>query len=979
MLQISRWALWIFTFLLFVCNVSRSYRSDGISVLLENNLHKTGSPEETTTKETTSTVIGKHLNQHRKIRSIINNTSVNNTGSDSVVQDNTTRKISTTVSEVSATLPTLITVKGTLQQVTIPPRTIIPRTEQMPRANCENQEYSCSSKCRENTTYDRFSSFIRTAGRDCYCDKACDDIFQDCCADYEQSCSVNSKLKSNDDFYKRERNWRCIRMQISSRSCTVQKGFWVVARCPNSWPNNEVKRKCHNAATELDADSLDLYLPVSGLPDLLTYRNKYCALCNNVSTYEFWSLIFKSDAIPPPHYTPNDFNKFIAENYHFLSGIRPKENQLIRWCTYEHVISICPNTTSEESLKDCVQGMAGLVNIAGSHTTTFKNKACALCNGHKFVCGVSKREPTPCNIDGSAITRAISLRDYGVSIMTKSCRKNEVFDTFLGKCRQSYVINELNLGSADEYQVTMSILLKSRIIMPPDKVQLNKALTNYFQVENSQLSDVNINRLAGDSPEMFLVFKIQLTHAQSLILASDAKLNGSSNETTSLRRLFKFHQAFQLRIGLESLTIFRQEIRQVNCTRPHTYLYGEYVFLEDLRIRVLSNDATYEQFEYYVNSSMKNASVTVCMKIVSTACNGSYIKLNTTEYYFTQNLTLLHNSLAYKLGDYIYNNNSAYICVHFDKQYKIITNETKDHLALVILTWLGFILSIIGLLVLFITYIIFKELRTLPGKNLMNLCISLSLAELFWIVGSTLDNYPTTCTVVAIGNHYFFLVFFTASSVIAFHSCLVFGRKMAIRRSLSEDNKIFIIYFLVIWALPGLFLLIVGLLDHYEVFIIDYGKSVVCWLGTKESKIFLFILPFGLSLIFNLLLFIVVALRLRENKKSSLRALGKEAKKRESQNVMVCLKLSTLMGFSWLFGLLQVAVETETDAFAYLFIIFVSFQGLFICAAFLFQRKIYDLYKNFIFKSSSTRSSGTRTGADTPSNTRKTNVSDTKL
>jgi hypothetical protein len=330
---------------------------------------------------------------------------------------------------------------------------------------------------------------------------------------------------------------------------------------------------------------------------------------------------------------------------------------------------------------------------------------------------------------------------------------------------------------------------------------------------------------------------------------------------------------------------------------------------------------------------------------------------------------------VYKFGDYIYDNGMVYICVNFEREYTTNTgnNTPKDDLALVILTWIGFIVSIIGLLVLFFTYIIFKELRTLPGKNLMNLSISLCLAEIFWLVGSTLDNYPTACTVVAIANHYFFLVFFTASSVIAFHSCLVFGRKMTIHRTASEDNKICVIYFLVVWGMPGLFVLIFGLLDNYGVFIVDYGKSVVCWLGTKESTIFLFILPFGILLLFNLILFFIVALRLRENKKSSAKALGMEAKKRQTQNVKVCLKLSTLMGFSWLFGLLQVAVEMETDAFAYVFIIFVSFQGLFICAAFLFQRKCYELYNTLIFSSSR----GTITGAETPSKGRR--VKDTKL
>ena len=955
------WAPWGFVLLLLFVKQTSPIDDGDVSLRWENNLR---SPrQETTDHKEASTVIDKKLYKlkRRRVRSVRN-------ASDSGTAD--------TYQNMTLTLLPLVT-QPPIQRATILPPTLIQLTNPAPQINCGSKVYSCSNKCKNKTTHNIFSSFIRPAAvSDCYCDKACDDVFQDCCSDYKQSCSMNTKL-IDDDFYKLKSNWRCVTMNVNTGSCSSRRGSWIVAQCPKSWPNDQVKTKCHNPALALHANSILLYLPVVGAHNLVTYRNQYCALCNNVSTYEFWTLIFNANAIPPPYYTPNDFVEFIAKNSQFLNGIRPKEGQRIRWCTYPDVISTCPNSTSEEDMKDCVQGTVGLVKGFLSKGI-FKNKACALCNGNSFTCGVSEKAVNPCSVDGSAISRAISLRDYGVSMTTKSCRKNEVYDTLLRKCRHTYVINTLNSGSADEYQVTMSVLTKTTGGLFIDYFSLEKSLSDYFKVNKSQINDLkSIQNNAVDNPETVFTFKIQLSQKQSLILATDVKLNGSSNETTTLRRLFRFSEVFQLPVGFQTFTIYRQKIRQISCTRPQVYQHGEYIFHDYLKIRILSTGAIFEQFEYYMNSTVKNASVTVCSKFVSHQCNGSYIKLNSSEFHFTNNLTLVYNSLVYEFGDYVYDNGMVYICVNFEREYTSNNgdNTPKDDLALVILTWIGFILSVIGLLVLFITYIIFKELRTLPGKNLMNLSISLCLAETLWLVGSALDNYPTTCTAVAIVNHYFFLAFFTASSVIAFHSCLVFGRKMTIRRSVSENNKIFVIYSLVTWGLPGLFLLIFGLLDRYGVFIIDYGKSVVCWLGTKESKIFLFILPFGMLLLFNLVLFIIVAVRLRENQRSSAKALGKEAKKREKQNVKVCLKLSTLMGFSWLFGLLQVAVETETDAFAYLFVIFVSFQGLFICAAFLFQRKCYELYSTLIFSASR----GTSTGAETPTNVHKSHVRDTKF
>ena len=908
--------------------------------------------------------------KHRGIRSIRNTTAHNDTGSRNL---------------------TLRRLPPVLESLTAPPpefATLLPPVIKL-EVNCGNKVLSCSNKCTNTTTYGIFSSFRYQALDDCYCDKACNDVFMDCCSNYEQSCSMNSEA-GTDDFYKHKSSWRCTTMNVSMGGCAVERGLWMIARCPKTWSNNDVKRKCHNPAWSLDApQSLRLFLPVVGLTDMLTYRNQYCAICNDVPRYEFWTLIFEVDAIPPAYYTPHDFEKFIASNSQYLDGIRPKEGQRIRECVYPDVISTCPNTTKEQDMKDCLDGTTGLVKGAEGviRGKIFKNKACASCNGHSLTCGVSKISVNPCSIDGSAISRAISLSDYGFSTTTQTCRRNEVYDTFLGKCRQTYAIKKLNAGSVDEYQVTLSLLRKSSASIFLLNGVLEQAILNYFKVNESQIADVTIQHLStieNGRDKSLIIFKIQLTQEQSLVLASDPNLNGTSNDTITLRRLFKFTEAFQLPIGFYIFTVFRQQTRQLSCTRPHVYQHKEYVFLDELKVRILSTGAIYQQFEYYMNSTVENASVTVCLKLASPQCNGSFIKLNSSEYHFTNNLTLVYNSLLYKVGDYVYNKGVVFICVDFEREYTSKNHKSAptDDLALVILTWIGFILSIIGLLVLLVTYIIFKDLRTLPGKNLMNLCVSLCLAEIVWLIGSTLDSYPTTCTVIAIANHYFFLVFFTASSAIAFHSCLVFGRKITFRRRSTEDNKIFMIYSLFVWGIPGLFVLIFGLLDYYEVFITDYGKSVVCWLGTKESKIFLFILPFGILLLFNLFLFLLVALRLRENQKSSAKALGREeVRKREAQNVKVCLKLSTLMGFSWLFGLLQVAVETETDVFAYLFIIFVSFQGLFICAAFLFQRKCYQLYSDLLTKSFGSSKGTNCAEQSTPSNTRKTctRATDTKL
>lgn len=826
--------------------------------------------------------------------------------------------------------------------------------------------YSCNKKCTDGVKFTVYSSSNSPRQEDCNCDHACNEVFGDCCGDFERSCPIAKKNLTNlFDYFPQHNAWRCVYFPIHGDGCSTEpRGSWMIAGCPNTWPDDHVKFQCHHPVDKLHGQTYRSYLPVVSISNLLSYRNQYCAQCNNVSIYEHWTMIFNEHTIPPPNYSPSDFTKFISKYSNELVGLQPKEGQRMRRCTYFNVITSCPNSTTMKNKQKCAQGTVGLVQEMHSREKIFKNRACASCNGYNLVCGVSKTGVDGCLVI-PGINRALSLRDYGLSTRIESCRKNEAFDKYIGRCRKIYDINELNRGNDDVYQLTLFMLRNPNIGYQFFLFELKASLSDYYSLNKSQISEINIlPTTSSEGPAYQLSFNIRLTPLLSFVLATNRELNNSSNETITLRRLFRFRQAFQLRLGTSStsFTVYRQEIRQVNCTRPHSYNPHEYVIQEDLSIRILSTNVTYEQYEYFVKNLTSNATVTVCLK-TTPYCSAVFIQLNSTEFYLTDNLTLVYNSLSFKLGDYVYRGEKFYVCVDFTRNYEISTRKwPKDHIALVVITWIGFISSIVCLIVLIITYCAFKDLRNLPGKNLLNLSFTLCMAEILWLVGSFSDEYSAACAIIARANHYFFLAFFSSCFVIAFHSCMVFGRKLSIRRTPSEEKKIFFKYCLVVWLLPAIFLIIFGILDHIDVLVIDYGRVDACWLGTKKSKILLFIVPFGIILLLNLALFIAVSLRLRENRKTNLKQLGVDGRKRAVQNVKVCIRLSTLMGFSWLFGLLQIVTEDETDVFAYVFVIFVSFQGLFICVAFLFRKKCYELYRSFVSKKlTSSKEKSTRT------------------
>ena len=135
-----------------------------------------------------------------------------------------------------------------------------------------------------------------------------------------------------------------------------------------------------------------------------------------------------------------------------------------------------------------------------------------------------------------------------------------------------------------------------------------------------------------------------------------------------------------------------------------------------------------------------------------------------------------------------------------------------------------------------------------------------------------------------------------------------------------------------------MFVVICVALDETETFVVDYGTN--CWLGTANAKLYLFLLPLALLLQYNIFAFIKTAVSLsrHERERRNLQQKGR-------QNLLICTKLATLVGFPWLFAFFGVLFP-DVEAFEYLFVVFVCLQGLYIGMAFLFNKKTWKLYRD---------------------------------
>jgi len=166
-----------------------------------------------------------------------------------------------------------------------------------------------------------------------------------------------------------------------------------------------------------------------------------------------------------------------------------------------------------------------------------------------------------------------------------------------------------------------------------------------------------------------------------------------------------------------------------------------------------------------INSTNSTSDVEIMLN-----CSG--IRLNSSDTVLLPNGTLwvpLH-STGYNRTDYFMNGSYVFLCTNFASNYsnrETIARWSYVVSPLQIITYAGCSVSVLSLLILLVVYCVFKELRTLPGKNLINLSFAMIFYHIFLFVAG-LRNIQALCTGIAVLLHYFLLCQFAWMSVMAF-------------------------------------------------------------------------------------------------------------------------------------------------------------------------------------------------------------------
>ncbi|KAM6908137.1 adhesion G-protein coupled receptor G2 [Lycodopsis pacificus] len=247
---------------------------------------------------------------------------------------------------------------------------------------------------------------------------------------------------------------------------------------------------------------------------------------------------------------------------------------------------------------------------------------------------------------------------------------------------------------------------------------------------------------------------------------------------------------------------------------------------------------------------------------------------------------------------------------------------------LTFITYIGCGVSAIFLALTLLTYLLFdKLLRDIPAKILVQLCLSLLLLNLVFLLDGWLALYPAIglCISTAFFLHYFLLTSFTWAGLEALHMYLSIVRVFT-----PYLSRYMLKFSLLGWGVPLIVVIVVISVDKDNYGLVTYGKFTdgtsddFCWLRNDIAfyvgVVAYFLLIFSLCL----LVFIVVMIQLSRIKKQN------PQNQAPNRGVLTDLRsiagLIILLGLTWGFALF--AWGPLYLPFVYLFTICNSLQGL---------------------------------------------------
>ncbi|XP_046690264.1 adhesion G protein-coupled receptor L1 isoform X1 [Silurus meridionalis] len=270
--------------------------------------------------------------------------------------------------------------------------------------------------------------------------------------------------------------------------------------------------------------------------------------------------------------------------------------------------------------------------------------------------------------------------------------------------------------------------------------------------------------------------------------------------------------------------------------------------------------------------------------------------------------------------------NFAVLMVQHEPSYQ----DQMHEVLLVVITWVGIVISLVCLAICISTFCFLRGLQTDRNTIHKNLCINLFIAELLFLIGINKTQYQIACPIFAGLLHFFFLAAF---SWMCLEGVQLYLMLVEVFESEYSRKKY---YYLCGYCFPALVVGISAAIDYRS-----YGTRKACWLRVDNYFVWSFIGPVSFIIMLNLV-FLMVTLHKMVRNSSALKPDSSRLDNIKS-SALGAVTLLFLLGLTWAFGLLF--INEKTVIMAYLFTTFNAFQGMFIfifhCAL---QKKVHKEY-----------------------------------
>ncbi|XP_030846320.1 adhesion G-protein coupled receptor G6-like [Strongylocentrotus purpuratus] len=293
-----------------------------------------------------------------------------------------------------------------------------------------------------------------------------------------------------------------------------------------------------------------------------------------------------------------------------------------------------------------------------------------------------------------------------------------------------------------------------------------------------------------------------------------------------------------------------------------------------------------------------------------------------------------------------------------------------------IVSYVGCLMSILGLVLTIVTFATNKKLRDQkPIQILLSLCCALLGLYVVFLVTISVDTEqdvtelsPLPCSILAAFLQYFILaaIFWMAVEGYNMHNLLVLVRNYYLPRFMKKAS-------LIAWGCP---LLIVGITAgasrQY------YAQTDFCFLAFWPV-IGGLLIPIGVVMIFNFVIYVRVLMRLNKTMKGQ--HLDKTEKRQRIRRFQNAVCILTLMGLTWSVGYLSI-IQPASAVVQGIFTVLNSLQGLFIFMLYCVRQPQVRLTWRSQFKCCLpkyfTTPSAASSGSGQPSSTLKNSSSDLK-